>query len=150
MIRKNDSISYIGKWGRTITTKLNWHISEKSVYARNRKTKRGMIKVERGNWPRTIGIHYRDGTDRYQKQLISEYQVLKKIQRVIRKQKDIYGVTWPDKITFQSYNDFLNIISMAENIARKYGFKVIRSKHEEHFPWVEIERIHNHYIYPYL
>lgn len=151
MIRKNDSLIYIGKWGKTITPKINWHISRHSVYNHERKRK-NMIKVNKGNWGRNgIGIHYQDGTNRYEKRLISEYEVLKKIQKVIKKQKNISGVVWSDKIVYKSYENFKKIIHMAENIAHKYGFKLQRNEeYEEYFPYIILKRETNKYIYPYL
>lgn len=140
MIRKNDSCAET--WKKTITPKANWHISKHSIYNYEKR---------KGNWGRRgIGVHYADGTNRYQKHLISEYSVLDKIQKIINKQKSIFGVLWPDKIVYKSYKDFKEIIHMAKNIANKYGFKLIRSDYEEHFPYVRIERVRDYYVYPYL
>ena len=139
MIRKNDASLRKG----TITEKLNWHISSKSVYGRSRRG------LQRGCWPRTIGLHYTDGTNKYEKRLVGEYEVLKEINRVTKKQRNISGTLWTDKITYYSYKDFKSIVNMAQNIAKKYGFELIREKNEAHFPWVRITRVRNHYVYPY-
>lgn len=140
MIRKNDSNTK--KWGCPITPKCNWHVSEKAIYSRHRKNDK--------NWGyRAIGVHYKD-MSRYQKHLITEHQVLKEIHRVIKKQTNIYGTVWYDKIAYHSYEDFKKIINIAKNVANKFGFELIRSNYEQHFQYIKIKRVNNVYIYPYL
>lgn len=149
MIRKNDSSA--DKWRKTITPKVNWRIGKNSLYRykkQNRTDK--MIRQARGNWPRDIGIHYMDGTNKYHREIISEHRVLKEINRIAKKHLNVKGVMWPDKIVMGSYDKFKTIIHLAENIANKYGFKLVRSEYEESFPWIKIERVHNYYIYPFL
>lgn len=149
MIRKNDSSA--DKWRKTITPKINWRIGRNSLYHYNKENRVDkMIKQNRGNWPRIIGIHYSDGTNKYHKELISEYKVLKEINRISKKQLNITGTIWPDKIVMNSYKHFKSILKLAENIANKYGFKLIRDKYEDSFPWIRIERVNNYYIYPFL
>lgn len=159
MIRKNDSITYIGQWKKTIVPKINWHISRNSVYnyANSRKrNNKSIIKNTKSlnvdNWGyRSIGVHYTDGTSRYQKVKVSDSMVLRELHKKIRRLKNIFTVKWPDKLTFKTESELRECYGLIDNICKKYGREpVVLWKYAKHFPEIRLKKVRDTYYYPYL
>lgn len=158
MIRKNDSSTFLRKWGKTITPKSNWHISVNSIYTNKRTTpKRTQMKINLGrkyidNWGyRSIGVHYMDGTDRYQKREKSMYEIYKEISTKLRKRGYPNTPWYNEKISFRNEKVLRKALPLLQNLCNKNGVEYhIEEKYVKHFPEVRLEKVKTIYTFPFL
>lgn len=159
MIRKNDSETYLYKWGKTITPKLNWHISKNSIYT-NKRIKNGksqlqinLGKMYQDNWGnRSIGVHYTDNTNKYQRHVIRKYKAIKEMQKILKK-RGITTTIWsiPEKMQFKSSEDIKKNYKLIKNLANKFGYEIIINwEYIDDFPALYLEKKNDVYYYPYL
>ena len=155
MIRKNDSITYIGKWGKTITPKINWHLSRRAVpnYENERKRVKSLMhKTSKKRWG-TNKIGIKRNFNLYMSVIATEYDALKKIKRMIKRNFDKNGTLWSNKITYNhniKEEEWKRMKKLANDVGKKYGFVLKdNEEYEKYFKWIELTKIRDVKIYPY-